>query len=504
MTGDLNIPISSLTPPELASLPYKDCWNRKRTAREDRAQSGRDLAPLVPADQYFLQLNSMQSLDELLDLSAEWGGSLLRLFTVEAQRPAAAAEAGGAALPAPRHADAAVCRRGDQRVAFTGGRPVRPGGHRRDRHLPRQAAGRLQAAAAGWLAAARKAHADLTEADFNYRGHKVAGALYGRPRRQLLRGRAQRLRRSIRTRTAPSAGRWTRPSGASPALYDSLDYRYVTTLLPPAAAANSGYFFVPEAMIRRLVGPAAKISEKRRLQCYNNLVMLNNASLFYRMEFGRSPSSLAELVEGRFVDPAKIVCPHGGAYAYDPGRDACTCSLHNRLKYLTPNIELTVLSVSQNESAEYDRYKQRYQAFWQGMFDPDRRADHGGPPREAGDLRAADGQRRASYNELRAMVDKTPRPLGTARHRPLGGGLAGDGARPQGDRPAAPRSAGRGRSPARQSHAHRPGWLGDRVSLHFCDGRLDPAGRSGRAASAATARCWAISRSAAGAGRGRC
>ena len=42
-------------------------------------------------------------------------------------------------------------------------------------------------------------------------------------------------------------------------------------------------------MIRRLVGPAAKISEKRRLQCYNNLVMLNNASLFYRMENGRSP-----------------------------------------------------------------------------------------------------------------------------------------------------------------------------------------------------------------------
>ncbi len=253
----------------------------------------------------------------------------------------------------------------------------------------------------------------------------------------------------------------------------------MTTLLPPAAAANSGYFFVPEAMIRRLVGPAAKISEKRRLQCYNNLVMLNNASLFYRMEYGRSPKSLAELVEGRFVDPAKIVCPHGGAYAYDPGRDACTCSLHNRLKYLTPNIELTVLSVSQNEAAEYDRYKQRYQAFWQGMFDPDRRADHGGPPREAGDLRAADGQRQPVQ---RAAGDggQDAAAAGHGPHRPLGAGLAGDGARPQGDRPS---SSAKCRAWPKCLQANPTltdlAWLGDRVSLHFCDGdsilQVDPA-----------------------------
>ena len=104
-------------------------------------------------------------------------------------------------------------------------------------------------------------------------------------------------------------------------------------------------------------------------------------------------------------------------YAYDPDRDACTCSLHNRLKYLTPNIELNVLSVSQNEAAEYDRYKQRYQAFWQGMFDPiavritvDRRVKL-----EMCVLPMANG---SFYNDLRAVVAKTPRPLGTARIAP--------------------------------------------------------------------------------------
>src|SRR5262249_11976449 len=134
--------------------------------------------------------------------------------------------------------------------------------------------------------------------------------------------------------------------------------------------ANAGYLYASEAFIKRLVGPEAKIAEKRRVQCFNNLVMLNNASMFYRLEYGRSPASLTDLIQGRFIDPAKVVCPHGGAYAFDTRRDTCTCSLHNRLKYLTPNAELPVLKVSTEERDEYQRYQARYQAFWQTVFDP--------------------------------------------------------------------------------------------------------------------------------------
>jgi len=63
-------------------------------------------------------------------------------------------------------------------------------------------------------------------------------------------------------------------------LAEAPDYRYATILLPPSAAANTGYFFASEAFLRRMIGPQAKISERRRLLCFNNLVMLNNASLF--------------------------------------------------------------------------------------------------------------------------------------------------------------------------------------------------------------------------------
>src|SRR6185437_14703033 len=114
--------------------------------------------------------------------------------------------------------------------------------------------------------------------------------------------------------------------GKTPSLFDALDYRYLTTLLPPSDAGNCGYLFASEAFIKRNVGPEAKISEKRRLQCFNNLVMLNHASMLYRLENSRSPATLSELAVGRYVDLSKVACPHGGAYAFDVEHDTCTCS----------------------------------------------------------------------------------------------------------------------------------------------------------------------------------
>src|SRR5262249_6046864 len=136
------------------------------------------------------------------------------------------------------------------------------------------------------------------------------------------------------------------------------------------AEQSAGYFFASEAFLRHMVSPQAKISERRRLLCFSNLVMLNNASLFHRLEHAKSPASLNSLVEGRFVDLGKAVCPHGGAYSWDTRHDTCTCSLHNRLKYLTPNAELSVIRVSRAEQKEYERYRDEYERLWRKAIDP--------------------------------------------------------------------------------------------------------------------------------------
>jgi hypothetical protein len=466
--GDLSIHISTLSPPALRSLPYKELLETKRT-RDKVEPKVAEIARLVPEDQYLLQLNSMQSLDELVALTAQWGGSLLRLLTVEAQDQRLETKLEEQLcvrrdVLARLFADAVISE-----VALTGADTFVEEGSDLTMILRLRQPEVFRKAAAGWLEDARKAHADLTEAEFNYRGHKIA-ARYASDR-GVSSFVAEHAGYVVYSNSHRAIRRCLDAAvGAAPSLYDSLDYRYVSTILPPSAAANAGYFFVPEAMIRRLVGPAAKISEKRRLQCFNNLVMLNNASLFYRMEYGRSPRSLTDLIEGRFVDPAKIVCPHGGAYAFDAAHDACTCSLHNRLKYLTPNTELAVLNVSQSEAAEYQRYKERYQTFWEGAFDPlairitmDRRVKL-----ETCVLPMANG---GLYEQVRAMVDKTPRPIGTARIAPSA--VASLVMVPGRKQIAAQLRAVPGVDEVLKANPTLTdlSWLGDRVSIHFCDGQ---------------------------------
>ncbi len=176
--GDLNIPIGNLAPPEPASLPYKDLLEQKRT-RDKIEPKVAEIARLVPADQYFLQLNSMQSLDDLVDLSTQWGGSLLRLYTIEAQDP-----------QLQQKLETQLCLRRDlltklfadaviSDVAFTGADPFVNEGADVTVILRVKQPSVFQPAADRWLADARKMHRDLVEAEFNYRGHKVLARYTG-------------------------------------------------------------------------------------------------------------------------------------------------------------------------------------------------------------------------------------------------------------------------------------------------------------------------------------
>ena len=156
--------------------------------------------------------------------------------------------------------------------------------------------------------------------------------------------------------------------------------------------------------------------------------MLNNASLFYRLEYGRSPQTLSDLVEGRFIDLKKVVCPHGGAYAFDAEHDSCTCSLHNRLRYLTPNQELPVLKVSQREVEEYERYKGRYASFWQKMYNP-LAVRITSSPRVKLEMCVLPQLNGSYYSDFQRLVDKTPRTFQYGPHCAVGDhvGRADDG-----------------------------------------------------------------------------
>lgn len=463
--GDLNVHISRVAPPSLRSLDYETLLKKKLEAGAKTAVP--DISKLVPIDQYFLHVNSMKTAVDLMDLSVQWGEGLLRLFTVNArdhhlrekyENQLCLKIDGLTKL----FADGAISE-----LAVTGSDFFIAEGTDVTIILGLKDPIAFQQTAAQWLAGVKAKHPDVSVREFNYRGHKVAARyttdrmvssfVVIKDRYAVYSNSHVAVRRIVDTMI-----------GAAPNLHDATDYRYASTILPPSADPQCAYLYCSETFLKRLLSPAFKIGEKRRLQSFNNLVMLNNASLFYRLENGRSPTSLTDLVGGRFVNAQKVVCPHGGVYGFDVERDTCTSSLYNRIKYLTPLVELDVLKISDQEQKEYDRYKKRYEAFWKQAFNPlavritvgaTVKLETCFPPFANGNL----------DDKLRAWLDDRPQPIGVANIAKSA--VLSFGAVP-------------GREKVGQFLREIPGatealeadptltdlsWLGDRVSVHFCD-----------------------------------
>ena len=82
----------------------------------------------------------------------------------------------------------------------------------------------------------------------------------------------------------------------SPPLGASAEFRYIRTLMPRGAEEEDGLIYLSDPFIRRLVGPELRLTERRRLICYNHLRMIGHAAMLYRTQYGQPAGSLDELV----------------------------------------------------------------------------------------------------------------------------------------------------------------------------------------------------------------
>lgn len=365
--GDLTIHISQVAEPKIESLDYADLLRRQQEdGKQDQVHAA---AKLVPEDQFFLQFNSWNAASNLRQSFEDWVEQLMRLFREDARdhhlwekyqsqllirfddlQPLF--ESGAIKGLALTGSDFFVAEGTDLTVLLQTGDQA-------------TVADQMQK----WASAAAADRADMEDREFNYRGLQIR-ARYTADRKLssfvvqhedwlAISNSHVGIRRIVDT-----------IQGRLPSLAEADDYRYVTTLLPPGEEQTGGYFYCSDAFLRYLFSPAFKVGERRRKQSLNNLVMLNNASLFHRLEYGRSPQNLNELIEGRFIDRGELICPQGGAYAFDIRQDTSTNSVFNRIKYLTPIRELKVLKISSQERSEYQRYQSRLSSFWQKYFTP--------------------------------------------------------------------------------------------------------------------------------------
>ena len=180
----------------------------------------------------------------------------------------------------------------------------------------------------------------------------------------------------VRSNSRPALERilQTTQNQSAKSLGRSDEFLYIRTLMPRGAVEEDGLLYLSDPFIRNLVGPRVKLTERRRILCFNHLKMISYASMMYRTEYGKQPSSLADLEHGGCTPgdfgQGRLSCPDGGKYGLSADAHCGTCSIHGNTNFLTPIIEIPLDQVSAAEADEYRSFLEEYNQYWRTFFDP--------------------------------------------------------------------------------------------------------------------------------------
>ena len=152
------------------------------------------------------------------------------------------------------------------------------------------------------------------------------------------------------------------------------EFQYIRTLFEQGDPREQVFIYLSDPFVRRQVGPEVKLTEFRRMLCYNHLRMVGHAATLYETQYGRPPKSLEELAQhgcapGVFGQD-RLRCPCGGRYTLSADGAQGVCSVHGHADRLVPGREIAVEKVTEEEAAAYREFVVRYSQFWQQFFDP--------------------------------------------------------------------------------------------------------------------------------------
>jgi hypothetical protein len=174
----------------------------------------------------------------------------------------------------------------------------------------------------------------------------------------------------------------------SPRMSDTAEFKYIRTLMPRGDKREDGLVYLSDPFIRKLVGAELKLTEARRLLCYNHLRMIGHASMLYRTQYGNTAKSLEELVAGgcapswftsvpgaerniaKIASDGQLVCPCGGKYSLSPDGLYGVCSHHGGAHELVPCREIPLERVTAAEAEQYRAFIGQYSQYWRRYFDP--------------------------------------------------------------------------------------------------------------------------------------
>jgi len=169
----------------------------------------------------------------------------------------------------------------------------------------------------------------------------------------------------------------------------SEEFAYVRTLMPADAPDEDGLIYLSDPFIRRLVGPELKLTELRRLKCFNNLRMIGHAAVMYETENGHGPASMKDLQDANCLPDGfnpvgsgpigsgpvgsikgRLQCACGGEYSLSRDGRHGVCSHHGHADALIPCCEIPETSVTTSEADAYRQFVTEYSQYWRTFFDP--------------------------------------------------------------------------------------------------------------------------------------
>jgi hypothetical protein len=353
--------VADLTGPTIKSHPWEKMLNGKKPTISP-------LARCVPEDFYFAEFRSLNKLLEALEVSDLWGTHLFNQAAQEAHSQLVGDRLKNQLVVETNKVLRPFYDLVVGEVAVTGSDLFAREGSDVTLLFRFKQADVFKARMDGFLANVAKARPDVQRTSGKYRGvdyvHLTTPdrtihvfAAYPAPDVHVRSNSKVAFERILEAVQAKQAdGKPVRRLG------DTAEFAYIRTLLPPGAEEEDGLVYLSDPFIRRLVGPELKLTERRRMLCYNHLRMIGHAALLYRTEHGKAAESLKTLAEAQcapgLFGEGNLTCPDGGHYKLAVDGTTGVCSHHGHAQSLTPCCEIPVAQVTGEEAEEYKAFLQ--------------------------------------------------------------------------------------------------------------------------------------------------
>ncbi|UCC28963.1 MAG: hypothetical protein JSU86_12255 [Phycisphaerales bacterium] len=338
--------------------------------REGKSPVHGKLAAFVPEDHYFLRFRSVARLLELLDFTEQWGNSLLRLARpVGTDHGTRERTLRQLCLPdniLARMLGPAVIKE----IAVSGSDPYIVNGSDITVLFHAQTKEAFQAAVDLPFLQAKQMHDDARHDEVTHQGITIERLVSSDRRvschRCWIDGVCMYSNSLVALKRTIDAAKGTLPSLAKAA-----DFKYMrAAVFPIDESLEHGFLYLSDPFIRRLVGAEVRIKQKRRLEAATSLKMLTNAAAFYGYQHGPSKPTFEQLVADRSMNADDLYDPEGGVITWNAERGVARSSTYGDLGFLTPLIEFDSEMATEEETAAYGRFRDRYQQYWRQYFDP--------------------------------------------------------------------------------------------------------------------------------------